>query len=333
MDNFDQFRGIASIQKYGEQQSHYSFSIVIPTYNKPASLKRAVQSALDQLNYSISYNILIVENYEGNVDETVEILSQLDNPNNIPVIYYQNEKNIGMFPNWNRCFELADADYVMMVHTDDYLLPLCVRYIEEAIKRNISALYLNRISLSVNNAKTKQKVDEETNLQKKTQVIISTCYHKESYMDILLAIVPVAPTGLMIKKDIFMKSGGFNNKDRNWPTDLEMAIHLVNSDVLYYCDKPLIVKTEGDGNWGNNIDSVIQLMFAVKQVFQNSPCNHYIPFKKQLINMRLAKMSGWYRIDYHPHLEKLFPIICLNRIIKGIYNGWCAWNRHALLKR
>ena len=36
--------------------------------------------------------------------------------------YYQNEKNIGLFGNWNRCVELSTSKWVAMLHSDDEIL-------------------------------------------------------------------------------------------------------------------------------------------------------------------------------------------------------------------
>ena len=106
MNYFDKFKDVKSVIRYGGSQTHHVLSVVIPTYKKPVSLKRAIESVLQQKNKSLDFNIVVVENYEGNVSDVISMLTQIENPNCTEIVYYQNEKNIGMHPNWKLLKEI-----------------------------------------------------------------------------------------------------------------------------------------------------------------------------------------------------------------------------------
>ena len=38
-------------------------------------------------------------------------------------IYYRNDRNLGLVGNFNRAVSLADGEYAVLVHDDDYLFP------------------------------------------------------------------------------------------------------------------------------------------------------------------------------------------------------------------
>lgn len=96
-------------------------SIAIPTFRRPLLLEKALKSALYQFG-DLPIEVLVVDN-----DQTPVIAKQVDslvkqlNLRNITL--YRNDKNIGMFGNWNRCLELATGQWITILNDDDILLP------------------------------------------------------------------------------------------------------------------------------------------------------------------------------------------------------------------
>ena len=313
MNYFDKFKDVKSVIRYGGSQTHHVLSVVIPTYKKPVSLKRAIESVLQQKNKSLDFNIVVVENYEGNVSDVISMLTQIENPNCTEIVYYQNEKNIGMHPNWNRAFELANADYALMVHTDDFLLPQCFYGVEQAIKGDLPAVILNRMSLRTHNDLSYKNVAKEQEKKKKKE-IQKVSFYKENCKDVIIGAVPVAPTGFLIKKSVFISSGGYNTKSHTWPADLEYAFNLIDKDILYYCSQPLVVKTEGDGNDGSNLKSTVPLVINDNDVFYDVAKKNNILFANQIIGMRMAAISKVFGIDYDTYLSGVFPKCYLNKV-------------------
>lgn len=108
---------------FGKQVSNPEISIMIPTYKRLDCLRKAIQSVVDQKT-DYRYELVIVDNDPETDDEDItNLLSFYDS---FDISYYKNDKNIGMFGNWNRCVNLAKSDWIVVLSDDD---ELCNNYI------------------------------------------------------------------------------------------------------------------------------------------------------------------------------------------------------------
>ncbi|MFC7560690.1 glycosyltransferase family 2 protein [Paenibacillus farraposensis] len=89
-------------------------SVVIPAYNRPHTLKIAIDSVLEQTYPNIE--IIICD--DSTTNEVQEMLkdSYLDSFSQIK--YYKNEKNL-FLGNWHKCFDLASGEYINYLMDDD----------------------------------------------------------------------------------------------------------------------------------------------------------------------------------------------------------------------
>jgi glycosyltransferase involved in cell wall biosynthesis len=118
-DNFATYKDVKSILEYdGGGVAKPDITIGIPTYNAEF-LHQSIESCINQVGFT-NYEVIIVDNNKETWPQTLEYIRSL-NCNRIR--YYRNEKNIGMFGNWNRCLELARGEYYVMCHADDMLVP------------------------------------------------------------------------------------------------------------------------------------------------------------------------------------------------------------------
>jgi glycosyltransferase involved in cell wall biosynthesis len=92
-------------------------TIAIPTYKRPELLKLALDSALNQTDYS-DFEVVIVDNDPERDCETERLLKTYTDKR---LCYYKNAENIGMFGNWNRCIELSRGEYLTILNDDDLL--------------------------------------------------------------------------------------------------------------------------------------------------------------------------------------------------------------------
>lgn len=95
-------------------------TIVIPTFNRDDLLIECLKSAINQKS-NFSYQIIIVDdNPQGVLNETLsKIISEA--PSRINIRFFKNEKNLGVYGNWNRCLQLATTSYVTILNDDDLL--------------------------------------------------------------------------------------------------------------------------------------------------------------------------------------------------------------------
>ncbi|MHA6533846.1 glycosyltransferase family 2 protein [Paenibacillus sp. BAC0078] len=88
-------------------------SIVIPAYNRPHTLKIAIDSALEQTYPNIE--IIICD------DSTTNEVQEMIDPylHSFPHIqYHKNEKNL-FLENWHKCFDLASGEFINYLMDDD----------------------------------------------------------------------------------------------------------------------------------------------------------------------------------------------------------------------
>lgn len=129
-DNFCKTKNLPSRLMQGmHREETPRFTIVIPTYKKPELLKAAVESALAQPGKD--YQILVVDDVPGGDPATGAALSALADER---LVYYANQVNLGLFANWNRCFELAQSEWVVMLHDDDLLTADYLPWMRSALR-------------------------------------------------------------------------------------------------------------------------------------------------------------------------------------------------------
>src|SRR6187551_3097335 len=92
-------------------------SVLIPTYNSAPFLDDAIRSVLDQT--FTDFELIIVDNCS--TDNSKAVISQYLSDDRIK--FYVNEKNIGSNGNFNKCFSLANGEYVKCLCSDDKLHP------------------------------------------------------------------------------------------------------------------------------------------------------------------------------------------------------------------
>ncbi|MGD9558672.1 MAG: glycosyltransferase family 2 protein [Mangrovibacterium sp.] len=92
------------------------FSIVIPTYNNADTLRKSLESAVNQ-QFHLNYEVLVVNN--ASTDHTLDTLNRFKGK--IRVV--NNPRTVSLIENHNICLQEAMGEYVIFCHSDDMLLP------------------------------------------------------------------------------------------------------------------------------------------------------------------------------------------------------------------
>jgi glycosyltransferase involved in cell wall biosynthesis len=96
-------------------------TIAMPVYERKEYFQEALESAVNQ---TVNCKIIVVDNCSSH-----DYFRDICEKNGIT--YFRNDTNVGMNANFNRCFELADTEYVMTLQDDDVLSPV---YVESFVK-------------------------------------------------------------------------------------------------------------------------------------------------------------------------------------------------------
>jgi glycosyltransferase involved in cell wall biosynthesis len=91
-------------------------SVCIPVYNGSDYIAETIQSVLSQ-TYT-NYRIIVCDNCS--TDNTADIVATFQDSR---ISFIRNEKNLGLVGNANRCIDLADGEYVYIIHHDDLMMP------------------------------------------------------------------------------------------------------------------------------------------------------------------------------------------------------------------
>lgn len=130
VDNFSKYKNIKSRIILEGKKEKPKVTIAIPTYKRNHLIKKAIDSIVNQIEFD-DYEILIVDNDFNNT----ELENILKGYKNDKISYYKNDKNIGLYGNWNRCIELAKGKYFIMLHDDDWLkenfFKTTIKYLEK----------------------------------------------------------------------------------------------------------------------------------------------------------------------------------------------------------
>lgn len=217
-------------------------SIVIPTYKRLETLKEAVSSALSQTYwtyYNLVYDIIIVEdNPESDTPIEKYLMSLEDNR----ICYYKNSSNLGLVGNFNRAVSLADGDYAVLLHDDDFLFPDYLERMAQLVWRYKDADIICTRPV---------KWHEDRGEARPVQPIGVECVPRDNKEPKLYRLwKPLSdwepycrnflPTGVTFKKESFMRTGGFDHLSGP-STDLYYIVRVGQSVNYYMYECPLFV--------------------------------------------------------------------------------------------
>lgn len=112
-------------------------SVLIPTYNNSATIRRSIESAINQ-DYKTGYEIVVSD--DASTDNTLEIVRGYKD-DRIKIV--TNKERVSIFDNHRILLEEAQGDYVIFLHADDELLPEALSIISRKLKeRNYPRRYI-----------------------------------------------------------------------------------------------------------------------------------------------------------------------------------------------
>ena len=180
----------------------YKCTIAIPTYNRDHCIAEAVESALIQDMQDME--ILVID--DQSTDRTMEIVNSYSDPR-LRII--QNDHNVGLFENFNRCLELANSQYIKILCDDDKLMPGCIQREIRIMDSNKNVVLLfsrgQRVDIF---GKTVGPVGDhfKQGIYSGFDSIYAVLWFKANY-----GINPITlPSGVLLRKEAVSKTGWFD---------------------------------------------------------------------------------------------------------------------------
>lgn len=280
-------------------------SICIPTFNGSQYIEKCIESCLAQ-----SYrNIEIIVCDDCSSDSLLNVL----NPylkKDCRITLYQNEKNLGLVGNWNKCMNYASGEYIKWLFQDDWM---DVNAIEEFVeiankgydfivsKRNF---ILNELATDEDKMYYSKKVKTLENYFNQDEV---GCYFPTSKIkDIVVSNIAlnfIAEPSLIFFKRTLIKEVGVYDHLFHQICDLEYNMRLASKVGVYVLNKPLChfaIHAQSTTNANVN-NKYFQLRF-IEQAYYAYKLIHHNSFKsiQNLFSLKQKlKLILYYKYRMH----------------------------------
>lgn len=202
-------------------------TVAIPTYNRAKYLPQAVQSVLNQTLKD--FELLIADN--ASTDETGNITKSFKDER---IVYHKNKKNIGMMNNWNRCIDLSEGKYLLILGDDDKLYP---NFLEESYR--VHKRYPD-LGFSFSHC---NKVDANGQYLARWGYDFLPAGYSEGwkYLDytIKFGCNLTNSSTVLLNKSVFKKVGKFEAEYATNTFDFNMWIKIVSKFSVYFIDEVL----------------------------------------------------------------------------------------------
>ena len=267
-----------------------NISVIIPTYNRKETLKRAIQSVLIQ-SYT-PYEIIVID--DGSNDGTKEWLKD-----NFPNVKYIYQMNSGVSSARNKGIKFARGDWIALLDSDDEWLPSKLKDQANEIELNPAAKFLHTNEIWIRNG---VRVNQMKKHKKYGGYIFEKC----------LDMCRISPSSVLIKKDIFDEIGMFDETLKVCE-DYDLWLRFASKYPVHFLDRPLIRKYGGHSDQLSKVDDGIESyrIRSLKKIMNSSILN-----KKQKTITKDVLVKKMY--IYAKGLEKRNKIRELNDTKKNI---------------
>ena len=265
-------------------------SVIVPTYNRKHTLKRAIQSVYIQ---SLPpFEIIVVD--DGSNDGTKEWVKQ-----KYPDIKYIYQKNSGVSSARNKGIKIARGDWIALLDSDDEWLPNKLNEQINRIKLNLDVKILHSNEIWIRNG---VRVNQMKKHKKFGGYIFEKC----------LDMCRISPSSVMLKKAIFNDIGTFDESLKVCE-DYDLWLRITSKYPVCFLDIPLIKKYGGHSDQLSKAHDGIEFyrIQSLQKILESKILSK--PQTLLAINMMVNKMN-----IYASGLEKRNKTEELSKLKKNI---------------
>jgi len=165
-------------------------SVLMTAYNREIFIKESVESVI----HSTYKNIELIIVDDGSTDNTIDVVKALM-LNDKRIKLFQNENNLGDYPNRNKAAGYAIGKYMLYVDSDDTIQPdaieYCVKNLELYSTSDFSVIYPHQ------DIRSPQLLNATSSIRKH--------FFEKSFLNL-------GPGGVVFKRDFFFSNGMYSIK-------------------------------------------------------------------------------------------------------------------------
>ena len=204
-------------------------SVIIPVYNASRFVTKAVGSALEQPETA---EVILVE--DGSPDDSLAVCENLANKyNKVHLLRHPGGENRGAGASRNLGIKSANYDFIAFLDADDFYLPGRFTITKEVIEANpdCEGVY-EAIGMFIEDQEGYQQWMEAKRPKKQIHTVRKRVPPEElGELLIIGGNGSISPNGLVIKKDVLLKSG-YINETLRLHEDTEFHIRLAITSLL-----------------------------------------------------------------------------------------------------
>ena len=262
-----------------------SISCIVPCYNCQKYIWKTIESLSAQT--VIPEEVILIN--DASTDNTLEILNEAEKKYKslIKVIDIKENKGASYVRNYG--VKKAKGNYILFMDADDIAEPMLVEKYQDKLEKlnDGEDKYILYYSAYV-------QIDERNN--QISDVVRGIQVEPEEVLGYEFVRNYISTSGVLIKKDFLVKSGGFN-EELKYSEDWDLWLKLAQLGGFAYVDEPLIRVRRHKNNTSSNVD---KMQDAEKAVLRQYNINF---IKEAVFNRRLGIEKNI--VDYVSILYKL----------------------------
>lgn len=253
-------------------------SIIIPAYNAKQYISETVQSVLNQTH--TNWELIIID--DGSIDNTLEIIEAFAKTDSR--IKYLTKHNSGVSDTRNKGLSMAKGEFISFLDADDI-------WNKENLEEKIKFIKKNDIDVAYSNC---EKIDSNSNSL--NNILTGTDSPLLSDILLLRGNYITAPSGIVLKKSVLDKIGGFDTNLSN-NADQELWIRILSNNFKIKLIKNVLWKYRVHNN---NMSSNIALLEKDSiYIFNKSKSNKLYPTfalqQKAFAKLNLMLAGSWWK--------------------------------------
>ncbi|HZG86176.1 glycosyltransferase family 2 protein [Paenibacillus sp.] len=277
-------------------------SVAVPTLNRCAYLREALESILSQ-TYT---NIEVIVSNNQSTDETREFLDLIRDPR---VAVFHHEKRLSMVENWNFCLSKSSGVYFLLLSDDDFL---DAKFIEECIsainrlrveeKEDISVIYGNVITVDTHGMQLYSRKNESITEPELGWQFLAGWFRENRNVQLC---------STLFETEQLKAIGGFTSDNLYAPDAISRNLLLINAKTLFVPNAKSYYRVHLSSETNSTFSASTRLDWDLKMVsliLSKMDKAEYIPWLTKL-GFRYAKkryiLSSLERIQSGNWLENL----------------------------